>query len=174
MRKTLILMSVVLSFAATPVLAAPVTVTMHAIDEKGVGQSLGTIRAEDGPGGLALSTDLKGLPPGAHGFHVHENPSCLPKEKDSKMTAGLAAGSHYDPNKTGKHEGPQGAGHVGDLPVLTVAADGSARLQLVAPRLKLADLKNRSLMIHAGGDNYSDQPQPLGGGGARIACGVVK
>ena len=28
-------------------------------------------------------------------------------------------------------------------------------------------------MIHAGGDNYSDQPQPLGGGGARIACGVI-
>jgi Cu-Zn family superoxide dismutase len=29
-------------------------------------------------------------------------------------------------------------------------------------------------MIHAGGDNYSDHPKRLGGGGARIACGVVK
>jgi Cu-Zn family superoxide dismutase len=28
-------------------------------------------------------------------------------------------------------------------------------------------------MIHAGGDNYSDEPAPLGGGGARVACGVV-
>jgi Cu-Zn family superoxide dismutase len=28
-------------------------------------------------------------------------------------------------------------------------------------------------MIHEGGDNYSDQPKPLGGGGARIACGVI-
>ena len=28
-------------------------------------------------------------------------------------------------------------------------------------------------MIHAGGDNYSDEPQPLGGGGGRIACGVI-
>ena len=28
--------------------------------------------------------------------------------------------------------------------------------------------------VHAGGDNYSDQPAPLGGGGARIACGVIK
>ena len=28
-------------------------------------------------------------------------------------------------------------------------------------------------MIHAGGDNYSDTPAPLGGGGARIVCGVV-
>jgi len=174
MRQTLILMSALLSLAATPVFAASVTVTMHAINEKGVGKSVGTVRAEDGPGGLTLTTGLKGLPPGEHGFHVHENPSCMPKEKDGKMTAGLAAGGHYDPQKTGKHEGPQGAGHAGDLPVLTVAADGSARLQLVAPRLKLTDLKGRSLMIHAGGDNYSDQPQALGGGGARIACGVVK
>jgi hypothetical protein len=29
-------------------------------------------------------------------------------------------------------------------------------------------------MIHAGGDTYSDAPEPLGGGGPRIACGVVK
>ena len=35
------------------------------------------------------------------------------------------------------------------------------------------DLEGRAVMIHAGGDNYSDQPKPLGGGGARVACGVV-
>lgn len=29
-------------------------------------------------------------------------------------------------------------------------------------------------MVHAGGDNHSDHPQPLGGGGARFACGVIK
>lgn len=174
MKRTLILISAVCSLAAAPAFAASATVTMHAIDAKGVGKSVGTIRVEDSADGLALTTDLKDMPPGAHGFHVHENPSCMPKEKDGKMTAGLAAGGHYDPNKTGKHEGPQGAGHAGDLPVLTVAADGSAKLHLVAPRLKLADLGGRSLMIHAGGDNYSDQPQPLGGGGARIACGVMK
>jgi Cu-Zn family superoxide dismutase len=45
---------------------------------------------------------------------------------------------------------------------------------VIARRLKLADVKGRAIMIHAGGDNYSDQPAPLGGGGARIACGVVK
>jgi len=40
--------------------------------------------------------------------------------------------------------------------------------------LKVIDIKGRSLMIHAGGDNYSDMPVSLGGGGARVACGVVK
>jgi Cu-Zn family superoxide dismutase len=38
----------------------------------------------------------------------------------------------------------------------------------------VAEVKGRSIMIHAGGDNYSDQPVPLGGGGGRTACGVVK
>jgi Cu-Zn family superoxide dismutase len=42
------------------------------------------------------------------------------------------------------------------------------------PHLTVADVKGRSIMIHGGGDNYSDQPAPLGGGGARIACGVVR
>ena len=29
-------------------------------------------------------------------------------------------------------------------------------------------------MIHVGGDNHSDHPKPLGGGGGRLACGVIK
>lgn len=153
--------------------AAEVTIPMNAVDEHGVGKALGTVRAVDSKDGLVLTPDLKGLPPGEHGFHVHENPSCQPKEKEGKMTAALAAGAHYDPAGAGKHEGPLGKGHLGDLPALVVAADGSATMPVTAPRLKVADLKGRSLMIHAGGDNYSDQPQPLGGGGARIACGVV-
>jgi Cu-Zn family superoxide dismutase len=94
--------------------------------------------------------------------------------KDSKQVPGLAAGGHYDPANAGKHEGPEGKGHLGDLPALTVGADGTASTAVTAPRLKMADIKGRSLMIHAGGDNYSDQPAPLGGGGARVACGVVK
>lgn len=174
MKPTHLVVSIIFGVCAAPAANAVLTVDMHLIDAGGVGKSAGTIRADDGAYGLVLETDLKGLPPGEHGLHVHENPSCAAKEKDGKPIAGLAAGGHYDPQKTSKHEGPRGEGHLGDLPVLTVAADGSARQQLVASRLKLADLKGRSLMIHAGGDNYSDQPQPLGGGGARIACGVVK
>ena len=39
---------------------------------------------------------------------------------------------------------------------------------------ELADVQGRSLMVHAGGDNHADHPAPLGGGGARVACGVIK
>ncbi|HYM47534.1 MAG TPA: superoxide dismutase [Cu-Zn] SodC, partial [Burkholderiaceae bacterium] len=118
--------------------------------------------------------NLKGLAPGEHGFHMHEKGDCGPMEKDGKKTAGLAAGGHFDPHATARHEGPAGQGHVGDLPLLVVDKDGNAKGQIVAPRLKLADVKGRALMIHEGGDNYSDNPKPLGGGGARIACGVIK
>ena len=57
---------------------------------------------------------------------------------------------------------------------LVVAADGKATLPVLAPRLGVKDVTGHSIMIHEGGDNYSDQPKPLGGGGARIACGVIQ
>jgi Cu-Zn family superoxide dismutase len=90
------------------------------------------------------------------------------------MIPGLAAGGHYDPAGSKHHGAPWGDGHLGDLPSLYVDPYGKAVTPVLAPRLKLADLKGRSLMIHAGGDNYSDKPAPLGGGGARVACGVIQ
>jgi superoxide dismutase, Cu-Zn family len=88
--------------------------------------------------------------------------------------AGLAAGGHYDPQHTGKHEGPYHSGHQGDLPELVVSSNGKATRAVFAHRLTVNDIRGRSIMIHTGGDNYSDHPAPLGGGGARIACGVIK
>ena len=51
---------------------------------------------------------------------------------------------------------------------------GKANQTLLAPRLTLSQIRGLSVMVHAGGDNYSDHPKPLGGGGERIACGVIK
>ena len=44
---------------------------------------------------------------------------------------------------------------------------------MIAPRLSMKDLPRRALVIHEAGDNQSDQPKPNGGGGERIACGVI-
>ncbi len=151
------------------------TVSMNLISAEGGGAPIGTIEIKDSADGLILKPDLKGLPPGEHGFHLHANPSCAPGEQDGKMAAGIAAGGHFDPHETHKHLGPDATdGHQGDLPVLTAAADGSVTGTLTAPHLKLADMIGHAVMIHAGGDNYADQPKPLGGGGPRIACGVVQ
>jgi Cu-Zn family superoxide dismutase len=155
--------------------AASQSVTVNAIDANGVGKSIGTITFSDSRSGLKIAPKLSDLPSGAHGFHVHVNPACgAGAGPDGKPAAGMAAGGHYDPANTGKHLGPKGEGHKGDLPTLDVDAKGKASKAVVAPHLNLADVKGRAIMIHAGGDNYSDQPAPLGGGGGRIACGVIK
>ncbi|GAA5523784.1 superoxide dismutase [Cu-Zn] 1 [Microbulbifer aestuariivivens] len=155
---------------------AEVVVEMHSVGKDGVGKSLGKVVATESKYGVVFTPMLEGLPaPGTlHGFHVHQNPSCEPAEKDGKMVPALAAGGHYDPEQTNRHSFPWGTGHLGDLPALFVDADGKANSPVLAPRLKLADLKGRALMIHAGGDNYSDEPMALGGGGARVACGVIR
>jgi Cu-Zn family superoxide dismutase len=153
--------------------AADVVVPMSLLNEQGIGKSIGTITISERTNGLVFKPQLTDLAPGVHGFHVHQNPDCSAGMKDGKQGAGLAAGGHYDPAVVGKHEGPMGTGHLGDLPALTVETDGRSTAAVVAPRLKLADVKGRSLIIHAGGDNYSDQPAALGGGGARVACGVI-
>ena len=151
----------------------PLVVTLAEVNALGSSAIVGTVSVTTSPYGLVFTPELKGLAPGVHGFHVHMNPSCGMTEVDGKKVPGGAAGPHYDPLKSGKHGAPWGDGHLGDLPALYVAADGTATQAVLAPRLKLADLAGRSLMIHAGGDNHADHPMPLGGGGARVACGVV-
>jgi Cu-Zn family superoxide dismutase len=153
--------------------AKPVKVTMSFITTDGVGKSAGTVTIKETKDGVTLEPKLKGLPPGEHGFHLHEKGSCDPADKEGKKTAGQAAGGHYDPDATKAHKGPAGGGHKGDLPKLEVSEKGEAGGKLEAKGLKLADFAGKALMIHAGGDNYSDTPKPLGGGGDRIVCGVV-
>ncbi|HYA12825.1 MAG TPA: superoxide dismutase [Cu-Zn] SodC [Syntrophales bacterium] len=155
-------------------LAEEKEIQMYLVNDQGIGKNIGEVTATDSQYGLILMPQLRDLPPGIHGFHVHQNPDCNHAMKDGKHVAALAAGGHLDPLKTGKHEGPYGEGHLGDLPVLYADTGGKATVPVLAPRLKVADLKGKSLMIHAGGDNYSDTPEALGGGGARIACGVIK
>ena len=147
---------------------------MQLVDATGGGQSIGIVTVTETAEGVIFTPKLDGLPPGLHGFHIHEKASCDPAMDPAKgkLAAAQAAGGHLDPEKTGHHEGPMGKGHLGDLPALKVDSNGSATTPVVAPRLKLSQLSDHALIIHAGGDNYSDSPQKLGGGGERIACGV--
>ena len=169
-RRTLLTAAVM----ASTTLAHAFDVPMQLVDADGKSKPAGSISLSATSYGVLLTPNLQGLPPGLHGFHLHEKPSCAAAEKDGKKVAALGAGGHLDPAKTGKHEGPYGAGHLGDLPPLFVDNEGRATQPVLAPRLKLGDFPGHALMIHAGGDNHTDHPQPLGGGAARIACGTIK
>ena len=152
-------------------IAQQLTVDINRISDSGVGEKIGTVVVSEGKSGVSFKIAVTGLPTGQRGFHVHEKGDCGPAMKDGKMTAGIAAGEHFDPEGKKSHKGPKGAGHQGDLPVLNATAKGIDQ-SVTAPRLKMADVRGRALMIHEGGDNYSDNPEN-GGGKGRVACGVV-
>lgn len=162
-----LIIGTLLTVVFLPTFAETLNVPLSMLGKNDAESAIGSVQFSDTPYGLLITPQLHGLTAGVHGFHVHEHPSC---DQD-----GMAAGGHLDPQHTNQHLGPYTAnGHLGDLPALTVEANGNATLPILAPRLKVDMIKNHSLMIHAGGDNYSDLPEKMGGGGQRIACGVIK
>ncbi len=149
------------------------SVEMYLVTEQGPETYIGTIEVQVTEYGIVFDPALSGLDPGLHGFHVHEDPSCEPNEKDAdhQVVPAGKAGDHFDPTGVNTHGGPWSVGHVGDLPMLFVDENGNAEYPILAPKLKMEYLKSRSLMIHKNPDNYTDSP-PNGGSGPRIACGV--
>lgn len=131
---------------------------------------LGTITVTKSEAGLVFTPNLSGFNPQQprRGFHIHQQPSCA--------NVAQAAGGHLDPALRKQHQGPYASsGHLGDLPMLTVNADGSITLPVIAPRItQLQTINHHSLVIHAQADNYADNPQPVGGSGARVACGIIE
>src|SRR5262245_35309300 len=92
-------------------------------DAKGASVGSATITAARGGGGVSIAFDLKGLEPGEHGFHIHATPSC-----EGANFAG--AGGHFNPtNKKHGTQNPEGH-HAGDMPNITVKADGTAKATL--------------------------------------------
>lgn len=163
-----------LAAALLPLSAIAGTIPMYLVNKDGTGQVIGNIKISmGGRGGLVFTPALQHLTPGLHGIHIHENPTCDAQVKEGVLVPGLAAGSHYDPYHAKEHGTPWGPGHAGDLPALYVDEKGYAQQPFYAPRLTIGDVKGRSIVIHANGDNYSDVPNKFGGGGARVACGVI-
>lgn len=130
----------------------------------------GEVKLEETAEGLKVSVQVNGVPPGNHGFHIHENGSCAEK--------GNAAGSHYNPDKT-THGLVTDAGmahaHPGDLGNIQVAEDGSGKLEATVPGLSLSEGKynvsGKAMILHEKMDDFG---QPTGNAGGRIACGVIE
>ena len=118
---------------------------------------------------LDLRIEANSLPPGLHGAHLHAVGRCEPKEFTS-------AGGHLNP--AGHQHGsmnPRGS-HLGDLPNLTAANDGSGALDVLLAGSRaeveaaIFDADGTAIVIHAAPDDY--RTDPSGASGARIACGV--
>ncbi len=127
------------------------------------GTIIGEVTRGDGAAGAEFQITAQGLPPGVHGVHFHDVGLCEGPSFES-------AGPHWNPTSA-KHgsENPEGP-HLGDLPNLTVGADGTARLALAVPE-GLADQNGAALVIHADPDD--NRTDPSGNSGARIACAAI-
>ena len=169
--RVLAVSSAALLIATGVAVAQQISVDINRISDSGVGQKIGTAQVSESKGGVSFKLAITSLPSGQRGFHIHEKGDCGPAMKDGKMTAGVAAGEHYDPDAKKSHKGPKGSGHKGDLPVLNGTAKGINQT-VTAPRLKLSDVQGRAIVIHEGGDNYTDKPEN-GGGKGRVACGII-
>lgn len=137
------------------------------------GEPVGGASFYQGPLGVLAEISVRNLPPGKHGLHMHSVGTCDHNDHFK------SASGHINP--TEKEHGylnPNGPDY-GDLPNLIVAADGTAKLELFIPQLDimgdgkatLLDEDGSALMIHENPDDH--KTQPIGGAGARIACGVV-
>ena len=95
------------------------------------GQQIGTVTAWESAGGVTFRIAAAGLPHGVHGIHVHPIGRCDPPDFSS-------AGTHWNPlgRKHGMNN-PQGP-HAGDMPNVTVAANGVLAGTVVLPN---ADIK---------------------------------
>ncbi|MGY1637797.1 superoxide dismutase family protein [Geodermatophilus sp. SYSU D00742] len=159
--------------------------TARLVDPEGT--EVGTATFTDADGGLRVSVQVEGLPPGFHGFHVHAIGRCEPDSPSptDPTTRGdfLSAGGHLGAGTADHGE------HAGDLPVLYVDRSGAGSLTTVTDTLTgddLTDDDGSAVMVHAGRDNYANVPEryapggpdemtrATGDAGGRIACGPVE
>lgn len=135
------------------------------------GQQKGVATATQAGDAVRMRLAVGGLAPGAYAAHIHTTGACEPPKFES-------AGPHWNPtNAQHGTENPAGA-HKGDLPNITIGADGVAQVDFTVPAATLRgganallDADGAAVMIHAKADDY--RTDPSGNAGDRIACGVL-
>lgn len=121
----------------------------------------GTVRFYAIPCGTLVTAQIAGLPENDTGFfalHIHEGGGCGGDGFSD-------TGGHFNP---GEKAHPS---HAGDLPPL-LSMGGQAFLAVKTGRFAPREVIGRTVVIHAGADDFHSQP--AGNAGKKIACGVIR
>ncbi len=139
------------------------------------GVSAGSVSLNQGSKGVMIHITASGLTPGWHAVHFHDTGACSAPDFKS-------AGGHVHAMATHVHGllNPDG-NEAGDLPNIFIAGDGTGSAEFFSATVSLdgheglpalLDKDGSALVIHAGPDDFVSQP--IGGAGARVACGVIR
>jgi Cu-Zn family superoxide dismutase len=150
---------------------APTDNTARAEMRNAAGQAVGTATLTQVGSAVRVVLEVQGLPPGAKAVHVHAVGRC-------EAPAFTSANDHFNPMSR-QHGALNPAGpHAGDLPNITVGANGRGRLESTTELMTLSsgassvfDGDGSALVIHAAPDDF--KTDPTGNAGARLACGVI-
>jgi Cu-Zn family superoxide dismutase len=120
------------------------------------------------PDGVQVSLVLEHVPAGEHGAHVHEKGDCSAPD-------GSSAGGHFNPAGNPHALPDNNPHHLGDLGNITIDANGTGHLDILAKGANLKDrdpnsFLGRSIIIH---EKKDDGGQPTGNAGGRIGCGEI-
>lgn len=124
------------------------------------------------PDKTIIRLDLYNLPPGRHGFHIHEL---------SDLRNGCnSLGSHYNPFNHNHGNLNQLSNHLGDLGNITIDSNGRSNEEIVVKFLPLTGkygVVGRSMIIHEKADDYGlcrdPESKKSGNSGKRISCGII-
>ena len=138
----------------------------------------GLVRFEARGDDLVVQVSLRGLDPGAHGLHIHKNPSCEPADTDGdgRLEPAAASGGHWDPLGTNDHGAPtenMEDKHLGDLGNVTASADGIVETTLTVRGFDPDEypVAGHAVVVHGGRDDL--ETDPAGGAGTPQGCGVI-
>jgi Cu-Zn family superoxide dismutase len=157
----------IVSLSACASSKAPMAMAM--LHPSGSQTARGSVHFQDaGDEGVEVKVDLVGVPPGTHGFHVHEGTEC--------GTNGAAAGGHFNP-MTMPHGAPDAVSHhAGDFGNVTADDKGEVHTTFYTHSVSLKEgqsnyVVGRTVVLHGNADDLTSQP--AGNAGPRISCGVT-
>jgi len=150
--------------------SAEVTTAVAKIEAKNDSGVTGTATFRAYKGKVSLHVEIHNASPGEHAFHLHEIGDCSSPD-------GKSAGGHWNPTTADHGRWGHEPYHLGDVGNIVVDDSGTGSYVLESEVWTVgsgdaSDVIGRSVIVHAGVDDFTSQP--TGAAGGRIGCGVIQ